>query len=135
MISPFVEFDLEFLMETKAREFTRSVVRGILSQVLKAVAYLHRLRLVHRCLEPSAILMDGLKSNVHICCLGHTRSLLSEFPLSPIPFSLDCTAPELLFQDSSRQTPENWIGADIWAIGYVNAPCKCLLLIRRSDVD
>eukprot|EP00316_Scyphosphaera_apsteinii_P002171 CAMPEP_0119330730 /NCGR_PEP_ID=MMETSP1333-20130426/78881_1 /TAXON_ID=418940 /ORGANISM="Scyphosphaera apsteinii, Strain RCC1455" /LENGTH=288 /DNA_ID=CAMNT_0007340173 /DNA_START=10 /DNA_END=873 /DNA_ORIENTATION=- len=100
----------------KCQPFSWEIISNILSQVLKAVSFLHQHWIVHRDISPSNILLraDGL---VKICDLGLARSFWQ--PLKPLSadgpvVKLWYRAPELLLGAKVYGPP-----IDMWAVGCV----------------
>jgi serine/threonine protein kinase len=48
MQMPFMEYDLDYLLETQKELFTPNVLKQIMFQILSAVLFLHSGNIVHR---------------------------------------------------------------------------------------
>lgn len=116
---PFVEFDLDYAVETRGNKINDKAVKTIMYQILLGVHYLHSGNIVHRHLSPATILTNDLQK-IYLSGMSYAISIESQPPFPPVKYQhIDCFAPELLFMTSEQQPSHAWKAIDMWAIGAI----------------
>jgi cell division cycle 2-like protein len=108
-----VEYELGALLEFSQQPFSEAQVKGLVQQLLKALAVLHELWIVHRDLKMPNLLIDKA-GTLKVCDFGLARLQGSSETACYTPgvVSLWYRAPELLI-GSRHYGPE----VDMWAAG------------------
>jgi serine/threonine protein kinase len=148
LVMPFAEYDLAYCAsELDGKALSLQQMASFMQQLLSAVRYLHRHRVVHRAITPTACLLDRCH-RLRLGSFGAARSLL-DLPLEQAPSSTTYHCiylpPELLccrppadagahshpFEPrpppAVELTANDWLRADMWAVG-----CLFAQLLLRS---
>ena len=124
---PYYEYDVEFLCYHSKNDLN---VKGIMSDLLKGISYLHANSAIHRSLTPDCLLSSDLYSSSII--IGSLSTAISEYNVAQDyyfnPKNLSYSAPELLYLSPSQIPVQYWQKIDIWAIGCIFA----FLLLGRN---
>lgn len=91
----------------------------VLVPLLKGLAYLHELSVIHRDIKTENLVLDG-SGKVRICDLGFSISLAMERPKSVIG-TMEYMPPEVLMEKTDLFSEK----IDIWAVGILTYECLC----------
>ena len=114
MVMEYASTDLKQLLKTRRQGFSQSEAKMLLTQLLRAVAYLHQNSVIHRDLKTANILLQGSRRLV-LCDFGvshHSPQAANEGPVT----SLLYRAPEQLLG-----APEYSFEIDQWSVGCIFA--------------
>jgi serine/threonine protein kinase len=125
-------FGGDLLSWIESRPLDEETVKGIIFNVLRALAYLHGRQIWHRDIKPENILvMDHTLSPD--CCVLADFGFSREFPegvcTTEFPGSLHYAAPELLRGESYTEK------VDIWALGITMFACLTSRFPFKTDPD
>ncbi|XP_078169727.1 cyclin-dependent kinase F-3-like isoform X2 [Carex rostrata] len=118
------------VMKERNTYFSEEEIRGIMSQILSGLAYIHKNGYFHRDLKPENILVkDGI---VKIADLGLARELYSKPPYTEYVSTRWYRAPEVLLKCTSYDP-----AVDLWAVGAILAELyRCSPLFPGdSEID
>ncbi|OAY79802.1 Mitogen-activated protein kinase kinase 4 [Ananas comosus] len=91
---------------------------SLAAQVLRGLAYLHRLRIVHRDIKPSNLLTDAARRVVKIADFGVSRILAQTMdPCNSSVGTIAYMSPERINTDLSRGGAYDGYAGDIWSFG------------------
>lgn len=116
MVMEYVEHELKLLLETNRPEFSLSERKGLMKQLLQAVAYMHANWVMHRDLKTSNLLYSN-NGRLKVCDFGMARKH-GDFatPYSPGVVTVWYRAPEILL---GLKTYDEKI--DVWSAGCIMA--------------
>ncbi|GAB0091059.1 Serine/threonine-protein kinase PITSLRE [Sergentomyia squamirostris] len=135
IVMDYVEHDLKSLMETmkhKKQAFLPGEVKCLLQQLLRAVAHLHDIWILHRDLKTSNLLLSH-KGVLKVGDFGLAREYGSPLkPYTSIVVTLWYRAPELLLGCKEYSTP-----IDVWSVGCIFAEFLSMaaLFPGKSEID
>ncbi len=92
-----------------------SQVRQYTYQLIKGIAYMHSLNIIHRDVKPENVLISK-QGSVKICDLGFARTIPSNRVMTDYVATRWYRPPELLIGKNDYDT-----SIDIWSIGCVMA--------------
>jgi len=114
LVMEYCEQDLAALLDNMSSPFLEPQTKCIFIQILKGLAYLHDMDMVHRDLKVSNLLLTN-KGCIKIADFGLARELGSPLsPMTPQVVTLWYRAPELLLQAGIQSS-----AVDMWASGCV----------------
>ncbi|XP_076888106.1 serine/threonine-protein kinase MHK-like [Bidens hawaiensis] len=113
-IFEYMEHNLYHIMRERQRPFTEEEIRGLMSQLLKGLAHMHKSEYFHRDLKPENLLVTD--NTIKIADFGLAREVSSSPPFTDYVSTRWYRAPEVLLQSSSY-TP----AIDMWAVGAILA--------------
>jgi cyclin-dependent kinase 2 len=130
MVFEYLDMDLKKLLDRKKSLLTPKLVKSYMQQLLEAIDYCHKNRILHRDLKPQNLLLD---------CAGHIK--LADFGLARtfnIPLraythevvTLWYRAPEILLGAKLYST-----GVDIWSLGCIFAEMMMLRTLFQGDSE
>ena len=116
MVMEYAENELRDLIQRHKYNFSMAEIKGLMKQLLQAMAYLHSKEVVHRDLKTSNILYTQ-KGLLKVCDFGLSRKMMSKKKsYTPIVVTLTYRAPELLLGDSNYSSK-----IDMWSVGCILA--------------
>mmetsp|Transcript_2863 Transcript_2863/g.8167 ORF Transcript_2863/g.8167 Transcript_2863/m.8167 type:complete len:301 (-) Transcript_2863:498-1400(-) len=135
LVFPYLEKDLKRYMEEMAREdrlIDPPVVKSLIQQLIRGIAFCHENRVLHRDLKPQNLLLDA-NFNLKLADFGLARAF--SVPLRRYTHevvTLWYRAPEILLGSQDYSTP-----VDNWAIGCIFAEMVRLqpLFPGDSEID
>ncbi|XP_027092952.1 serine/threonine-protein kinase MHK isoform X2 [Coffea eugenioides] len=129
-IFEYMEHNLYQIMREKQRLFSEEEIRGLMSQVLQGLSYMHRNGYFHRDLKPENLLVT--RDIIKIADFGLAREVSSLPPFTEYVSTRWYRAPEVLLQSSSY-TP----AIDMWAVGAILAELFtfCPIFPGESELD
>ena len=90
-------------------------IKSYVSQTLKGLEYMHKLKIVHRDLKPENILVVKETNEVKICDFGSSKFIdEKDFKNTPYVVSRYYRAPELILGSNKYNDR-----IDIWAVGCI----------------
>jgi cyclin-dependent kinase-like len=116
LVFEFVENNLLEVLDLTQNGLPPEMIRSILYQIVKGLAFMHASEVVHRDIKPENILVGGkFEKVVKICDFGFARSTRREsgFPFTEYVATRWYRPPELLV-GAPYSTP-----IDIWALGCI----------------
>ena len=119
LVFEYVEKNLLEVLEESPRGLSPKLIRSLVYQMCKAVAYLHQNNMIHRDVKPENLLIDD-KLNLKLCDFGFARKVKLNKNNNNIDTMTDYVAtrwyrsPELLLS-GGIYGPE----VDYWAIGCI----------------
>ena len=119
LVFEYVEKNLLEVLEESPRGLSPKLIRSLVFQMCKAVAYLHKNNMIHRDVKPENLLIDE-KLNLKLCDFGFARKVKLNKNNNNIDTMTDYVAtrwyrsPELLLS-GGIYGPE----VDYWAIGCI----------------
>jgi cyclin-dependent kinase 2 len=130
MVFEYLDMDLKKLLDRKKQLLTPKLVKSYMQQLLDAIDYCHKNRILHRDLKPQNLLLD---------CAGHIK--LADFGLARtfnIPLraytheviTLWYRAPEILLGCKLYST-----AVDIWSLGCIFAEMMMLRPMFQGDSE
>uniref|UniRef100_A0A1L8DX04 cyclin-dependent kinase n=2 Tax=Nyssomyia neivai TaxID=330878 RepID=A0A1L8DX04_9DIPT len=135
IVMDYVEHDLKSLMETmkhKKQAFLPGEVKCLTQQLLRAVAHLHDIWILHRDLKTSNLLLSH-KGVLKVGDFGLAREYGSPLkPYTSVVVTLWYRAPELLLGCKEYSTP-----IDVWSVGCIFAEFLAMsaLFPGKSEID
>uniref|UniRef100_A0A1B0GHF8 cyclin-dependent kinase n=1 Tax=Lutzomyia longipalpis TaxID=7200 RepID=A0A1B0GHF8_LUTLO len=135
IVMDYVEHDLKSLMETmkhKKQAFLPGEVKCLTQQLLRAVAHLHDIWILHRDLKTSNLLLSH-KGILKVGDFGLAREYGSPLkPYTSVVVTLWYRAPELLLGCKEYSTP-----IDVWSVGCIFAEFLAMtaLFPGKSEID
>ncbi|XP_047139292.1 cyclin-dependent kinase-like 1 isoform X1 [Hydra vulgaris] len=132
LVFEFCDFTVLNELEAHPNGVAENIIKRIIYQVLKAVAFCHQHKCIHRDVKPENILITKEKI-VKLCDFGFARLLTGPSDeYTDYVATRWYRAPELLVGDTQYGTP-----VDVWAIGCVFAELLSgqPLWPGKSDVD
>ncbi|KAL3531072.1 hypothetical protein ACH5RR_010394 [Cinchona calisaya] len=129
-IFEYMEHNLYQIMRERQRPFSEEEIRGLMSQVLQGLSYMHRNGYFHRDLKPENLLVTN--NVIKIADFGLAREVSSLPPFTDYVSTRWYRAPEVLLLSSSY-TP----AIDMWAIGAILAELftSCPIFPGESELD
>lgn len=116
MVMEYAENELRDLIQRHKYNFSIAEIKGLMKQLLQAMAYLHSKEVVHRDLKTSNILYTQ-KGLLKVCDFGLSRKMMSKKKsYTPIVVTLTYRAPELLLGNSNYSSK-----IDMWSVGCILA--------------
>lgn len=127
-----LDMDLKKLLDKSKDVFTNSLVKSYMYQILEAIAYCHKHRILHRDLKPQNLLVDQF-GHIKLADFGLAR--VFNFPMRGYTHevvTLWYRAPEILLGTKMYAT-----GVDIWSLGCIFAEMMMLrpLFPGDSEID
>ncbi|RKO93082.1 kinase-like domain-containing protein, partial [Blyttiomyces helicus] len=134
MVFPYMEHDLNGLLENPKVRFTPAHIKSFIQQLLEGTSYLHRNKVLHRDIKGANILIDA-KGNLRIADFGLARS-----------FDPTATTAQFTNVVVTRwyRPPELFLGAtnygpsvDMWGVGCVFGEMlkRRPILAGATDID
>lgn len=132
MIFEYLDMDLKKLLDKHKPSFTPKLVKSYMHQMLDAIAFCHKHRILHRDLKPQNLLIDR-DGHLKLADFGLARSF--NFPMRTFTHevvTLWYRAPEILLGTKFYAT-----GVDIWSLGCIFAEMilKRPLFPGDSEID
>ncbi|KAL2557016.1 Serine/threonine-protein kinase MHK [Forsythia ovata] len=129
-IFEYMEHNLYQIMKERQKSFSEEEIRGLMTQVLQGLAYVHKSGYFHRDLKPENLLVTN--NTIKIADFGLARELSSVPPFTDYVSTRWYRAPEVLLQSSSY-TP----AIDMWAVGAILAELftLCPIFPGESEID
>ncbi|CAK9303733.1 unnamed protein product [Gordionus sp. m RMFG-2023] len=116
LVFEYLEIDLKKFLEESSNMLSISLTKSFIWQLLKAIAFCHAHRILHRDLKPQNLLINSFGS-IKLADFGLARSF--GFPLQKYTheiITLWYRAPEILLGTSKYST-----SVDIWSLGCIFA--------------
>ncbi|KAI5679926.1 hypothetical protein M9H77_01153 [Catharanthus roseus] len=129
-IFEYMEHNLYQLMRERQGPLSEEEIRGMMSQLLQGLKYMHRNGYFHRDLKPENLLVT--KDILKIADFGLARELSSSPPYTDYVSTRWYRAPEVLLQSSSYSP-----AIDMWAVGAILAELFtfCPIFPGESEMD
>lgn len=131
IVMEYMQFELRRFMSSMMRRFDHGEVKCLLKQLLKALAVLHKLFVIHRDLKTANLLYS--KGRLKLCDFGEARQFSEPAePLTPVVQSLRYRAPEVLMGFRKYNA-----AVDMWSCGCIFAELVSMTHLIRSvdEVD
>ncbi|CAH9112582.1 unnamed protein product [Cuscuta epithymum] len=111
LVMEFMEHTLqEWILYGKCHDV--DALKGLLRQIISALAYLHRHSIIHRDIKPENILIDG--QTLKLADFGSARGWYDGVRLTPQVTTLQFRAPEMLLGSTTYTS-----AVDMWSVGCV----------------
>ncbi|PIA35925.1 hypothetical protein AQUCO_03400071v1 [Aquilegia coerulea] len=127
-IFEYMEYNLYEIIRARQSPLPEADIRGLMSQVLQGLAYMHGNGYFHRDLKPENLLVTN--DTIKIADFGLAREVSSKPPYTDYVSTRWYRAPEVLLQSSSY-TP----AIDMWAIGAILAELFTLFPIFPGESE
>lgn len=127
-----LDMDLKRLLDKQKNVFTQKLVKSYMYQMLDAIAFCHKHRILHRDLKPQNLLVDR-HGHIKLADFGLAR--IFNFPMRRFTHevvTLWYRAPEILLGTKLYAT-----GVDIWSLGciFTEMILKKPLFPGDSEID
>jgi len=114
LVFEFVDRDLLQLLQSKPSGLDPNLIRHLIFQLCKAIAYLHSQDVIHRDIKPENLLVDN-DMNLKLCDFGFARKvLMGQGGLTDYVATRWYRSPELLLTNGVYGP-----GVDYWAVGCI----------------
>jgi len=109
----YMHENLYQLTKDRKRYLPETAIRNITFQILKGLAYLHKVGFFHRDLKPENLLCNG-PDLVKIADFGLAREIRSKPPYTDYVSTRWYRSPEILLRSQTYSAP-----CDLWAVGCI----------------